>query len=135
SSSFVGTGFYSHLQLDNGGSWDVTTNGYTTSGSVYSDGSVWGEVNNDIGIYLSIQGYRVPDDALFQSAEGYYTGTWSSSGVSGRSQAILSAEGQIYFAALDSNNQAFEAGSAFLDRSGHFHQDLPDGTTVDGTLA
>jgi hypothetical protein len=133
-----GSGLFSQFNLQEGGDWDFHTNNIASWGRIHSDGTL------DGGYWSPptdgwLWGYR--DDAAdaYQSAAGYYTGTWRSGGQSGQLLAILCADGQLFYSQFNPAGRVADGGSGQLDNANShnpdsFYSRSVQGISVTGTL-
>ena len=131
-----GTGIFGTAPVTGSGGWFFITNGVIAQGTIQHDGSVFGMTGDTMDFMVSdwIQGNLSPEAGAFQSAGGYYAGTSSGAGGTGKLSAILSADGQLYYCHSDSSGQPDDGGSGQLDDGGRFSSSSMNGTEYSGAL-
>ena len=119
--------------VDEDGDWEWQTNGVYSTGEIYHDGWVEGNLDYFGGsLYLNADVRTEPGP--FQSAAGYYAGTWTGTGSSGKLRSILSDDGQLIYVEFESNGHAGDGGWAQLDAAAKFSSTSINGALVTGTL-
>lgn len=131
--SYQGEGFSLQLNLESDDSWDYGTANFFTHGQVYSDGTLSGELGSNSGGWM-ISGNRQSNLGSWQGAAGLYTGSWTGGGQTGRLRGILTAAGQIYYAAFNPNGQVSDAGSGQFNAQQKFTSASAGASTISGAL-
>jgi hypothetical protein len=159
-----GYGYYLPFVLDQHGDWNYETNDADFSAQasqdpdtfyfdpqdyyLQTDGSFFYSVYDyDTSAGYSFFGSTVPPYYSggnftgtplqlepFRNSAGYYTGTWSFPGESGKLVAILAADGEFAFTSLTSASVPSDGGYGQLDSSDGFSVQTVGGSTVTGTL-
>lgn len=105
--------------VDKSGNAWFDTNGFSGSLEIYSDGSLYGNVQPDNGNWWDgLQGNLVPEIGPFQAVDGYYAGTWSEGGKTGKIQGILAADGGFYSCPTDSDGEIADGGWGAFSSNG-----------------
>jgi Immunoglobulin domain len=149
---FYAAGVYLRFAVNNDGSWNFQTNAInsnmpgvasvSTFGSFNKDGSCNGEIDwfDSGGNYLFsefIEGNLWSPDGQFQASAGYYTGSYSGGGQSGKVYGVLTADGQFnYFIVTNPNTstESVDGGQGQLDSGGNFSSTTLQGVVVNGAL-
>jgi hypothetical protein len=132
----LAAGFFAQSTIQSDGSWWVTTNNISLWGYINQDGSTDGGAQNvsHVTWWEDMYGNLASDAGSFQSAAGYYNGTWKVATSTGRLSAILSADGQVYYCQFSGSGQPGDGGKGQLDASGRFTSLSVGGTSIGGVL-
>ncbi len=131
-----GNGIFLQFAIQSDGSWYFETNDIpSSSGNFYTDGSFDGYLNWINDGWAEIWGNRQDDLGPFQSAAGFYSGTWSTNGAQGgKFQAVLSADGHIYYFKTGYSAEVDDGGDDWFDSNNQFSSTSVVDTGIGGTL-
>ena len=117
------------VQLDDDGEAEVEEDGVYFYIS-FDSGEYYGNIYNEFeGSFTDFYGTRVREGDL-SAAAGYYKETGSGQ----RLRAIVTPDGQLFFALLNSSNEPLTAGFAQLEEDGYFEAFTDDGFSLEGNL-
>ncbi len=126
-------GLFANFTVDKHGYWQFDSGDVFGFGNFGKDGSFYGELDymNGVSVYLSAS--RQPPLGTFQNSAGYFSGTFTGS-QSGKFYGILSADGELFYAPVQSGNQAGGGGPAQLNSGNQFTYTESGGALLNGTL-
>ncbi len=133
--TFNSEGIFEQFPINKGGFWNFETNGVYRWGEIYRDGSVQGGVYSTNGSATLLEGERVSDLGPFQKQAGFYAGTWSGGGESGKLCGILTAAGDLFYRSAPSGGGSGGGGRGELDSANKFTSTDVGGTQIAGTLS
>src|ERR1043166_108335 len=132
-------GLYAQFKVQSDGTWTVQTNGFSFHGQAFTNGTLTAELDAPGGGVSTVDNGTLQDDTgPFQGRAGYYAGTWSGGGKSGKVFSILTALGEITYCALNGSNFPFDGGggdgTALDELSGSFSSFSVNNAEVDGII-